>query len=822
MRTLRRILTVLVALVIILALVVVGGSFVLTRQPFPQISGTVQAPGLKAPVTIIRDTWGVPHIYAQTVEDLFFAQGYVHAQDRFWQMEFWRRIGQGRLSEVLGSATLETDKFLRTLGMHRTAAKELELLNEEERTILNAYASGVNAYLTSHAGQLGLEFTLLNSPLVGADFTPEPWTPLNSLTWLKLMAWDLGGNMDTELLRVRLAEKLGPEAVNELLPPYPADRPVIVPGGVGLQGRLMTDDGPVNWRDVDTSPLDAIAQLRALLGAGGLSLRASDVGSNNWVVAGSRTASGKPLLANDPHLGIQMPSIWYEVGLHGGGFDVVGFSFAGVPGVILGHNARIAWGFTNAGPDVQDLYIEKINPDNPNQYEYQGQWEDFQIVPETIRVRGRAEPVVLNVRISRHGPLLSDVDESLKQPLALRWTALEPGHVFRTLIGLNRAGNWDDFVRAGETFAAPSQNIVYADVDGNIGYLLPGQIPIRAKGDGLMPVPGWTGEYEWSGAIPYDQLPRVFNPPQGWIVTANNAITGPDYPYLIGSDYDFGYRAARIIQLLTAKDKLTVDDMAAIQLDAYALYAEEVMPYLQDLRTGDARADAALDRLRTWDLQEKRESVGATLFETIYIHLGRNLFQDELGPDLIRDYPNSGALSRTVIARLLANPAAKWWDDVTTPDQQETRDDILKRSVLDAVADLTQRLGEDMNSWTWGRLHTATFVNQSLGRSGISVIEQIFNRGPFPADGGSSIVNANGWSIETPFAVRSVPSMRAIYDLSNLSNSRAIHTTGQSGHPYHRHYDDFIPLWLNGQYHPQLWDRAEIERNAEGVLTLRP
>ncbi len=809
MRILGRILTVLVVAIVILGLVAGGGLLMLVRRPFPQIAGTLQVSGLKAPVTIVRDTWGVPHIYAQNADDLFFAQGYVHAQDRFWQMEFWRRIGQGRLSEILGNSTLDTDRFLRTLGMHRTAAKEVEMLGDEERAILTAYANGVNAYISSHPGQLGLEFTILNSPAVGANFTPEPWTPLNSLTWLKLMAWDLGGNMDTELLRAQIAAKLGPEAVNELLPPYPANGPIIVPSGIG-------------WRNLDSSALAASSHLRTLLDGVGADARADGLGSNNWVVAGTHTATGMPLLANDPHLGIQMPSIWYEVDLQGGGFDVTGFSFAGVPGVILGHNARIAWGFTNVNPDVQDLYIEKINPANPNQYEYQGQWVDFDIVPETIRVRGQPNPVTLNVRISRHGPLLSDVEESLKQPMALRWTALDPGHTFRTLIELNRASNWDEFRRAASFFDAPSQNIVYADVDGNIGYQMPGKVPIRAKGDGLMPVPGWTGEYEWTGYIPFDALPTSFNPARGWIVTSNNAVVGSDYPYMISLEWDYGYRATRISQLLTAKDKLTLDDMTAIQLDALSLPAQQIVPYFKDLRTGDTRADAALDRLRTWDFRETRDSVATLIFEDIFLHLQRDLFSDELGPDLSKTYLESGSRADFVMTQMLADPAAHWWDDVTTPDRQETREDILKRSVAEAVADLTARLGPDMNGWTWGKLHTATFVNQSLGQSGIGPIEALFNRGPFAADGGSALVNATGWSAASPFQVRSLPSMRAVYDPASWSNSRTIHTTGQSGHPYHKHYDDFIALWLNGRTHPMLWDRAEVEKQAEGVLTLTP
>ncbi len=625
MRKWLRLLLALLVAVLVVGLAGFGYGYATVRRAWPKIDGRVQAPGLQAPVTVIRDNWGIPHIYASNSHDLFFAQGYVHAQDRFWQMEFWRRIGSGRLAEILGEEALDRDRFIRTVGWHRTAAQELAQLDPEVRAVLEAYAEGVNAYISSHRGRLGLEFTLLG--LTGVKFEPEPWTPLNSLTWAKVMAWDLGGNRTDEILRAHIAARLGMDAVDVLVPPYPEDHPVIVPH-------------PLTGATLEAVP-DAFFEAH-FLGEG------EEVGSNNWVVAGSRTETGMPLLANDPHLGIQMPSIWYEVGLHcepvgpDCPFNVVGVSFASTPGVIIGHNDHIAWGVTNLGPDVQDLFIERVNPQNPNQYEYQGEWVDMEIVREEIRVAGREEPEVLFVRITRHGPIINDVVGGTEedwsfgwQPLAFSWTALQPGTLMKSVLLLDQATNWEEFREALSYWDVPSQNFVYADVEGNIGYQAPGRIPIRAAGDGSMPVPGWTGEYEWVGYIPFDELPRAFNPPEGYIVTANNAVVGPDYPYFISKDWAPGYRARRIVELIEADPSLSREDLQVIQGDSSPVWAQEVLPYLRSLSTDDPRLAQALDLLRAWDGRAVRDSAGAALFEAFRVHLIDETFGDELGDQLL-------------------------------------------------------------------------------------------------------------------------------------------------------------------------------------------
>jgi penicillin G amidase len=825
MKIIGRILVGLVVVVVLLAVVAGGLGYYTVRRSFPQTSGSLALPGLQAQVEVIRDKQGIPHIYAANTHDLFMAQGYVHAQDRFYQMDFWRHETAGRLSELYGQSTLGTDKFLRTLGWHRIAEQEYAAADPDTKALLDAYAAGVNVYLSTHsAADISLEYSVLAiNGLSG--YKPEPWTPADSLAWGKAMAWDLGGNLDDEIQRAILTKAIGPAMTNDYLPTYPSDHPIIVPnpatGSLPLQ-----------------SLQKQVAAVDALLGA-----HFGGIGSNNWVIAGSRTTTGKPLLANDPHLSIQMPSIWYEVDLHcqpvsdACPYQVSGYSFAGVPGVVIGHNARIAWGFTNVNPDVQDLYIEKINPANPNQYQVNGQWKDMAVVQDQIAVKGGSS-VPLTIRSTRHGPLITDVygldqfaqqaglDASSQYAMSLRWTALEPDYLFRSIFKIDRASNWNEFRDALRDFAAPSQNAIYADVDGNIGYQTPGNVPIRKQGDGLAPVPGWTDDYEWTGYIPFEKLPYAYNPPQGYIATANNAVVGPDYPYLITLQWDAGYRAQRIVSMIQAQPKLSIDTIQQIQGDDMNLGATEVLPYLLALSFDDPKLNAALGQLRSWDDQMRIDSQPAAIYMSFFNRLLSDTFDDKVP----QNYWLTGDDRSWVILRnLLAKPDSAWWDNSKT-SAVEKRDDILRQAFTESYADLEKRLGTDSSKWTWGQLHTATFSNLTLGKSGIAVIDNLFNRGPFPVAGGASIVNATSSNMAVddgngsgdPFAVASLPSMRMIVDLSNLDNSLQVFTTGDSGHAYAPHYVDMADHWRLIQYYPMLWSRANVEAQSEAKLTLTP
>ena len=793
---------------LVVIVVLLTAAFIVVRRPFPKTNGTIQLTGLEAPVEIFRDADGVAHIYASNQHDLFMAQGFAHAQDRFWQMEFSRRIGNGTLSELLGAGTLETDRFIRTVGWHRTAQDELEQMEPEMVEVLEAYSQGVNAYLASKGGSYALEFAILR--LTGVQYEPEPWTPLNTITWGKVMAWDLGGNRSIELAYAHLIARLGQNAYDELVLPYGEDKPVIV-------SNLPTD------ASLAAIP-DAIHE-RLAFGEG------DELGSNNWVISGSRTESGFPILADDTHLGIQLPSIWYENGIHCSPvgpdcpYNVVGFTFPGVPGVIIGHNDRIAWGVTNVGPDVQDLYIERINPQNPNQYQVRGGWEDMQIIDEPIYIAGEEEPEIVRVRVTRHGPIINDIAGGTNeewyfgwQPVALSWTALEPGTIWKSVLMVDRAQDWEEFREALSYWDVPSQNFVYADVDGNIGYQMPGRIPIRASGDGSLPVPGWSGAYDWVNYIPFEQLPRSFNPEKGYIVTANNAVVDDTYPYLISTDWAPGYRAARIVAMIEAVEELSLSDMADIQADSTSIYAQELLPALLELEPDAARSAQALDLLRAWDGSLDRESSAAVIFEALRVHTDERIFMDELGEDLFGRL--RGKLANG-LPRLLQDDSSDWYDDVFT-EEVEDRDTILLLALEDALDDLEERLGDRMEDWRWGDLHTATFRKLGLGQSGIAPIERMLNRGPYVVDGGGGVPNATAYSLSDPFEVSSVPSQRMIVDLQYFENSLSMHTTGQSGHAFNRHYADLIDHWRNFEYHPLLWTRGQVEAAADDQLTLLP
>ena len=807
-------------------------------ESFPQIDGELQVAGLEGPVDIYRDAAGVPHIYAASEHDLFFAQGYVHAQDRFWQMDFWRHQGTGTLSEMLGESTLDTDKFLRTLGWGRIAAEEYANMSPEKQAILDAYADGINAYLADHKGSaLSLEYAFL--PIINGDYEPGPWEPIHTLTWAKAMAWELGrSKLNDEIDYAKLLKDLSQEQIDFILPDYPEDHPYIVHGyetseaSEDIGSLAATDAANTNLLAALFPALEQAGAQISLFGSGDYSA----IGSNNWAISGELTATGLPLLANDMHLGVQMPSIWYLNGLHCAPvsetctFDAVGFSFAGTPAIIVGHNAHHAWGFTNVGPDVADLYIEKINPENPNQYEFQGEWVDMELVTETINVAG-GDPVELTVQITRHGPIITDtygledfheitgVELPENYALSLRWAALDTTCMMCALVDFSYAQTWDEFRVAAAQFAAPAQNLVYADIEGNIGYQTPGNIPIRAEGhSGLYPVPGWTGEYEWGDYIPFEDLPYAYNPPEGYIVTANNAVVGPEYPYMISQTFEYGFRSQRIVEMIEgAPGPIDTAYIQQIHADSTDLLAREMVPILLELPVNVKIAEYHRPFLSGWGYQMNMDSAPALLYAAFWKHVMAETYQDEL-PDYY--WPEGGSRWMEVTRRLLKDPTNVWWDDQTTPEV-ETRDDILMRAFEAAVAEAKDIAGKDPAGWAWGDVHGTTFKNQVM--SSFPFISNAFNRGPFPTAGGGSIVNANAWSsLEDGYGITWLVSERAIMDVSNWQQSIWINTTGQSGHAYHPHYIDMADPWRLVEYVPQHWERNAVEADAEGHLRLAP
>jgi len=853
---LKKILQILLVLVIIAG---AGGLFyfrnylpnTVAPRSFPQTEGDIEIDGLNGTVNIYRDTMGIAHIYASTSHDLFFAEGYVHAQERFWQMDFYRHVGEGRTAEIFGATSLPSDKFLATLGWKKTSLQEYEAMSKESKDILQAYADGVNAYLEGKSSEeLALEYSIVGLPIINPEYKIEPWEPYNTLAWAKALSWDLRNNLDEEIEHAVLMKTLTREQMSELYPPYPDDHPVIVNHMGGEQVNENSNLQSIRIPDETLAAVQYnISMVDDLLGP-----LVDGVGSNSFAISGEHTVSGKPLLANDPHLGIAMPAIWYQLSMHcvqktiDCPYDFAGYSLAGAPGIVLGHNDRIAWGFTFSMEDVMDLYIEKVNPDNPNQYEVNGEWVDFESHTETINVGG-SDPVEIVVRSTRHGPVISDTygdvmdvgdpkDKSfvpfrdrsgLDLPndyvISLSWTALSLGNTLtkgnpiEAVLGFNRAQNWDEFRKAASIFHTPGHNLLYADVDGNIGYIASGDVPIRKNGNGSIPVPGWNSEYDWTAIIPFGEMPYTLNPPEGYIVTANNNMIGKEYPYFLTAEWDYGFRANRIVELIEAgPGKFDIPSLQAIQLDSFDASADVFVPLVlqMDERFATPNQAIAFNALKNWDFQVRGHSQAAAIYEAFWRALLKNTFQDEL-PETY--WPSGGDRWFEVMRNL--SPESDWWDDVTT-DSIESRDEIIKKSFSEGVSELENILGKDPSTWTWGGIHVAVFRAGGLGETGIELIDSLFNRGPIPTGGGPSIVNATSWNAKDGYEVTNLPSMRTIYDLSDFSNSLSGHTTGQSGHPYHPHYFDIAPVWGKGEYYPMYWAQDEIAANMESHLTLTP
>ncbi|TAK85996.1 MAG: penicillin acylase family protein [Betaproteobacteria bacterium] len=777
-------------LLIVIALGIAGGDLFL-RRSLPVTSGEIAVAGLAAPVEILRDRYGIPHIFAQSEQDAHFALGFVHAQDRLWQLEMNRRIAAGRLAEVLGPGGLETDRFLRTLGVRRAAQANLPKLDEETRKSLEAYAAGINALLATDR-LLPPEFLILR-------FHPEPWTALDSLAWAKMKAWDLGGNWRNELLRMQLAKTLPNARIDEFLPPYPGDEPLKIRDLHELYG------------DLDREP-PRTASAESLFPAPG--------GSNSWVVSGLHTASGKPLLANDPHLGLTAPSVWYLAQLHAPGLNAIGGTLPGVPGIVIGRNDRIAWGFTNTGPDVQDLYLERI--DHAGNYVTPNGSQPFSIVEERIAVKG-AEEERLQVRISRHGPVISDVSrEALDATprgyaLALAWAALADDDLtLQAALRLERARDWKTFLDALRNLHAPQQSATYADVDGNIGFIAAGRVPVRKPANdlkGLAPAPGWDARYDWAGYLPFDELPRAFNPSGGEIVSANHKIVPPGYPHHITAEWQPPYRARRIEELLAKDPVQNEQTFARMQMDNVSLAVRELLPKLLTAKPRSEEAAQALKMLATWDGAMAAGRPEPLIVVAWWRELARALYADELGSAFRANWR-----ARPIfMERVLSGKSDAWCDNVRTP-RPESCEEVLSESLEKALTGLRKRYGVKMQEWKWGDAHLAQHRHRPFSRR--PWLARFFDI-DVPSAGDAYTVNAGRGDFSdeaSPYANRHAPSYRAIYDLANPEASLFIHSTGQSGNPLSPHYRSFADAWARGEYIRMVTDRERLE--AEGAVRL--
>ncbi|HEX3644615.1 MAG TPA: penicillin acylase family protein [Vicinamibacterales bacterium] len=830
-----------IAVVALIALVAAAGACHYLRRSLPQIDGTVTITGLSAPVEIVRDADAIPHIFAATRIDGLFGLGYVHAQDRLWQMEFQRRIGQGRLSEIMGAATLPQDRFLRTVGFGRAARAAWASTPDWAKRQVNAYVAGVNAFIATHHGAgLPPEFTLLR-------FEPEPWTGEDVVVWVKMMAWDLSANYSFELLRRDLIAAVGPERMAQLMPPY-------APDGLSILPRLGESDGSGAPGQLGASSPSAAPAPSAGSYANALALSLSrgepavrdfllggaateGLGSNNWVADGTMTASGKPLLANDPHLGTRLPSTWYLAHISAGDFEVIGGTFPGTPAVALGRNRFIAWGATNVAADVEDLYRERLDGAGTH-YDFRGAQEAITLIPETIVVKGAAA-VSWTVRVTRHGPLVSDAINAnnaetrttpkppLVEPLAFRWTALDPDDgTLTAFLKVNEAHNWTEFTEALRGYVVPSQNFVFADVEGHIGYYAPGRIPLRASGDGSRPADGWTGDAEWTGWVPFDELPHTFDPPEHVIITANHRPAPPTYRYNLGLEWAEPYRAQRITDLLAepaapgphTKPRFTPDDFARIQADTVSLHARTLLPILLTRTSSMSAADQpVLDLLRHWNFDATRDSAAAALFQAWFLRLAPAIAGDEIGPAALDLYQGKFSFVSRFLLNTLASNDSPWCDDLATP-KRETCDEVVASALRAGVDDLQRRLGSDTARWRWDAVHTAVFPH---ALDSVAALRPILSRS-IGAAGDWSTVNVSVTAADHPYEAHTVPGYREIIDLSPANDSRFLDAVGESGHPLSPHYDDFMKDWRAVTHRKMRMDRAEIERGALGHLRLTP
>jgi penicillin amidase len=744
--------------------------------PLPKTSGTIHLAGLKAAVDVERDAMGIPHIHAQSLEDLYLAQGYVTAQDRLWQLDLLRRVAKGEVAEIAGPRALALDIDSRILGIRLAAEAAVPKLPPDQGTAIAAYTRGVNEFINTHSTSLPVEYKLLN-------VKPQPWTEADSLAIGLHMFRNLTTTWKDELLKSALLQRVGPTRTADLLPTTTKrDRPPALQMTPPDRAAVLAEGLPLTGED------DAVP------------------GSNNWVVAGWRSASGKAMLANDPHLEFALPSIWYVAQLSAGEMNVAGVTLPGLPGVVIGHNDKIAWGLTNFGADVQDLYLESVDPDNPRRYLVDGEWKDAEIRKEVIHIKGQRDHE-LEVTVTRHGPLIVNKPG---ERYALRWVATEPGVWNFPFISIDAATNWEQFTAALRKFPGPTQNFVYADAAGNIGYYGAGLVPIRPKGDGNLPLRGDLTENDWKGYIPFEQLPHVYNPPAGVIATANAKVVPEDYPYVVATRWETPDRTERIYQLLAAKSKLTPDDFRRIQFDSYSgphfriaqAVARAVATELKDKPGMNPRLVKAAETLRTWDGVSTVDTNATTLAE-----LTREEFRQKLLLPVLGDiYPRyDWRMAEVFLERVIAERPANW-----LPQGYADYDQLLTDSLASAMVEAEKRFKTPkMEEWRWGKVMETTFANP-IGGS-IPGLRRIFNLGPFEQPGTAYTVKQTTHTLG--------PSMRLVVDFGDLEKTTLTTTTGESGHPLSSHYRDQFPKWKAGEGVPLSF---AVSAPGRDKLTLEP
>tara|TARA_X000001036_G_scaffold20345_1_gene17052 strand:- start:2971 stop:5367 length:2397 start_codon:yes stop_codon:yes gene_type:complete len=792
-------------IIIIFIVCVVLSIFWYVYHPLPKYSGHVSLDGLNKSVDIYTDTYGVPHIIAQNEKDLFYAAGYYAARDRLFQMSVVNYSVRGELSYAFGDELIKSDVYLRTWRIHDTAKKLVGELNKETVDLIGAFCAGINYRIKEVHNDLPIEFKI-------TGMKPPVWSPAIVTGYSRMMAREMSSSWKPEIVFGAIENYFGKDKLSEIYPFYSDDHPTIADKNKNIE------------KEVFSSIMNQELIIEKFLG-----YNSSASGSNNWVISGTRTKSGKPLLANDPHLGFTQPPRWYEMHLKGGRFNVSGLCLAGIPMPIIGQNEHIAWGFTNSMVDDMDFFIETINPKNNNQYLYDGKWLDMKIINESIKLKNGRDTTII-IRLTHHGPIITDVHNLLKgenNSMSMAWTGNWLTKEIDGLFDLAKSKNWSDFSRAVQKFGVPGQNIVYADVQGNIGWRPAVFIPIRKEGSSLIPRPGDDPSYDWSGRVPYKKMPFLLNPKKGFIATANNKTIDESFPYYISGLWADPSRAQQIVARLDTMEETTVDEMKSIQLDYTSLFAKEITPHLLSIKTGNetGKLKEAMDLLEKWDFVESSNSKAALIFHSVLRQVVISIFADELellGDKYLDAFTSMKYLHNRSLRKILVDGNSSWIDDIRTRNKIESIEEILKTSFSNGVKDIEKVVGHNINNWEWGRAHYLTH-NHKLGSK--KILDWIFgfNVGPYLSGGSDKTPNAGSYSFSNPYAQTAGASMRRIVDFSNLNETQQIIPTGQSGLYNSKHYDDQAELYHSGGYRTTWFNETYIKNNKNFKrLTLLP
>ena len=805
MKTWLKTLIGIIGTLLVLIFFAIIGSYFYLRKSLPDYSGTEKISGIKSEVNIYRDKYSIPTVYADNDNDIYFALGYIHAQERLFQMDLTRRAGEGKLSEILGSKTIAFDKMFKTLGLWDVSKEAFKKYDENVKASLIAYSNGVNEFIKNHSDKFTIEFDVLG-------YKPELWKPEHSILIAKLMAWELNISWWSDIAFTHLIQKLGLEKVKEIMPNYKENAPTIIPD---------------NIENLSAVPLDFIKvdkEFRKFTGFVG-----THIGSNNWVVNGSHSNSGKPIIANDPHLSFSIPGKWYIANLHSPNLNAEGVTIAGIPGIVIGKNKNISWVVTNVMADDSDFYIEKLDS-TKTKYFFNNEWHPLSISKDTIKVKDSSD-VIFTIRKNHRGPIISDIHpykklfpnkEQNKTVISMRWSALEPTTDITAFYKINRAKNWEEFNKGIEYFTSPGQNFVYGDKEGNIGYVAGVRLPKRKNNSVSFVYSGLTDKYDWEGYVPFKENPRIYNPPQGFLASANNK-TIKNYPYHISNVWEPSSRIERITELLKSKNIHSKEDFQKYQMDFYSYYAKDLVPYIlnsfKNYKVQNGNLTTALEILRQWDFILAANSQVPTVYAVFYQYLLKNIFEDEMGKNLLNEYIFLANVPYRTVPVLLKENKSRWFDNVNTK-VVETRDDIIRKSMKDAVNYLEKNMNPDITYWQWGKLHHLTFKHFFHGISGM--LDKLFDVGPFEMGGDGTTIFNTEYSLTKPYDNKLGPSMRYIYDFSEPEIYRIVLPTGQSGHFLSEHYHDMTGKWLDGEVIEINTNKEFVKNSYRDLLKLIP